>query len=147
MICLETITIKTQKGKREICLTPVMLTPEDFANIQSVTFKKLHLYDDLRDETYKKNNSIRYLDKMPNSEDLVVNYGQDFSNYYLGELDIDLDTKQYSNWKAKSDKFSVEDLKLLMEQLFSIDFKPGRVIIFTPTNPADINLGLRKATH
>lgn len=144
MINLSTITISTPTGKRVIYLSVVVLNLEELRNLKPGKINKLYLYNDLRDDHYKAAMPPEMSAVTPKSENMVIYYGQNFEQYYLGECTIDLDKKCYSNWKGTSEHFNEEDLKLITERLFSQQPELGMVTIFRPTMPSDINLSRRR---
>lgn len=145
MISLNTITILTDRGNREIYISLAMLNPKALANLRPGKIKKLFLYDNLKDDRLKANVPPELLATMPHSKDLVINYGQSFDPYFLGELNVDFDKRCYSNWNSKSDQLTTVELKALMEQVFN-GCELRTVTIFTPTKPSDINLALMRTT-
>lgn len=162
MINIGVITIEGKQGKREIYITPFLFHGEKPFKFKPGKFKKLYLYDDLRDEEYYANMPVE-VSKMlsmlrvdePNDtsnrkmsfEKTVVYYGQSFEPYFLGVFDINFDKKTYSNWKGSQREFTEEDLKLIVDQLLLEKREPDYRTIMQLTLPSDINVKRGKVKH
>jgi hypothetical protein len=134
------ITIKTERGVREIFVSPLLLQSKERPNIKSGVIEILYFYDQPRDNDYMTMIEKEILREEFKSDRYIINYGQDFEKYYIGSFCVDLDKKRYWQWKGKSDDFSEQDVRVLAEILFDPQSPTRSVTLFTPTRPSDINL-------
>lgn len=141
MVSTFTIKIKTEKGEREIYISPFLLqSPPTNVKSGTITVCRIYFYDQLKDDDYingVKQEFPQYLD----SDKYVINYGQDFEKYYLGSLYIDFETKSYSDWEGKHDGLDQVEIKALGDALFDEQSIRKSIVLFTPTRPSDFNLG------
>jgi len=131
--------INTENGIREILLCPIMLQSKNpLADIKDRKFTKLFFYEHWMDEAYKANLNGEYLPEDFKTEKYLINYGQDFSKYYLGYINVDLDNKTYGIPEDHADKMDI--LHALGDLYFDEHTEPRLVIIMTPTRPSDIHI-------
>jgi len=143
MIFTYSIILNTENGKREILISPFCLQAKQRPDLKSGKINKLFFYDHCIDEKYKENLKREHLDDKFRSDDYLINYGQDFGNYYLGYFNIDFDSKSYWGWEGEPGKLNDNEVKALGESLFNENIESRHITIFTPTRPFDINFGIR----
>jgi hypothetical protein len=140
MISTQTLIVNTQSGKREFLISPVMLQskelPKKFDKIV-----KLYFYENWFDEAYKTNLEKERLDDKFKTEDYFINYGQDFSKFYVGYLTADFENKTFWGWQGEPNKLSNADAEILINSLSNPRTENRSIVIFTPTRPSDFNLG------
>lgn len=148
IIGAEVIILNTEGGKREILAMPIMLQSENLRadlkaladNIKDGKIIKLFLYEHWIDNEYKASleREYAYLQDDFKTEKYLINYGQDFSRYYLGYLYVDRGNKSYSLPEGQAHK--ADDLNAVGEMFFSQDKESREITIFTPTRPDDIKV-------
>ena len=92
------ITIKTEIREREIFVSPLLLQSKEQPDIKTGKIVILYFYDQLRDDAYKAMIEKDDLPERFRSDKYIVNYGQDFGEYYLGSMYVDFETKSYWQW-------------------------------------------------
>lgn len=143
MLSTQTITINTKNGEREIFIAPFSLHSKTRPDLKPGSIHKLHFYDQLRDDAYEENLKQEVLPDKFRSDEYIINYGQDFEQYYLGSLNFDFETRRYWQWEGKQgDGLNDEEVKTLGESLFAPQSKMRNVVMLTPTRPSDFNLGI-----
>jgi|SRR5579863_895805 len=139
MLSTFTIKIKTEKGEREIYISPFLLQSKTRPDLKSGTINKIYFYDQLKDDQYDAAVEQDSYLKRVRTDKNVLNYGQDFEKYYLGSVYIDFETKHFWEWEGKPDGLSEQEAKLLGESFFDPEYEKRNVVIFTPTRPSDFN--------
>lgn len=139
MLSTFTIKIKTEKGEREIYISPLSLQSKTPPDLKSGTVCKIYFYDQLRDDEYLRNLKQEFPQYL-SSDKYIINYGQDFEKYYLGSMYIDFETKRYWEWEGKPGGLGELEVRALCEAFFNQQSEK-RITIFTPTIPSDSNLG------
>jgi hypothetical protein len=139
MISTYSVIFDDGNRKREILLSPVMLHSKERPDIKPSSSVKLYFYEHWVDDEYKENVS-QQKNLLAGFEDekYLINFGQDFSKYYVGSLNVDLEKETY--WDGKSDKLNDDQLKLLAESILSKNGERRHIIIFTPTPPSAFHL-------
>ncbi|HTI59468.1 hypothetical protein [Mucilaginibacter sp.] len=142
MLNTTTIKIKTERGEREIFISPFLLQSKTHPDFKSGTFTlhKVYFYSELDDNDYKKNLKQEFPEYL-NSDKYIINYGQDFEKYYLGSFFVDFETKHCWDWQGKLDGLNDAEVKALGESLFDEKSIGRTIILFTPTRPSDFDLG------
>ena len=140
MLSCYSIILNTENGKREIVVSPLLLQSKELPDVKAGKVYKLFFYEYWMDEEYMSNVEKEYLPDQFKADNYLINYGQDFSKHYLGSLNIDSDSKCYSDWKGQPGKLNETEVKTLGESLFDPNVESRRIIIFTPTRPSDFKL-------
>jgi hypothetical protein len=142
-----TITIDTENGIREIFVSPFLLQSKEEPDIQTGehNIQVLYFYDNLRDDDYWTMLEQGEVFKEEwKSDRFIIDWGQDFEKYYLGSLYIDYEGQCFSQWEGKSGNFSDKDVNTLGKALFNPKSETHAVLMFTPTRPSNINLGIKR---
>lgn len=140
MLMSSTLTITIKHIEYNIFFSPFSLHIKEVPKFKDGKIEKLFFYNNLKDQAYstlvKQHDKINQFE----SDDCVLNLGQDFGKYYLGSSDIDTENKVLSNWQGNLHAFTTEELALIADALFNPNnfLKPTR--LFTPTTPSAINL-------
>ena len=135
----EVIILNTVNGKREILPIPFMLQSKNpFTDMKDGKFSKMFFYEHWMDEAYIANLEQEVLPDEYKTEKYLIDYGQDFEQYYLGYLNVDFENRSYSIPIDQMDK--IDDLKAIGDLLFKQDRETRIVTIFKPIRPSDINL-------
>jgi len=134
MISTDSIILNTENGRWEIVISPIMLHSKERPDVKPGKIVKLFFYENWIDEEYKENLSKQeYLLLMLKERNYLFNLGQDFSKFYLGSLNVDLEQQTYWDWIGEKDKLNNEDIDALGKSLFNPDTERKKVVIFTPT--------------
>jgi len=141
MISTETITIHTQNGKREVLISPILLQSKEAPPAKFDKTVTLYIYENWIDDEYLANLDLENLADKYKPDKYLINYGQDYSKFYLGSLKVNFEEGIAWDWQGQSDKFSNSDGRILEAALFSPDAERRQIIIFTPTRPSDFNCG------
>ncbi len=139
------VILRNDNQKREILVSPLLLQSKERPNFKAGKQIKLFFYEGWVDDEYKANFKKESLGEKFKMDGYLINYGQDFSKYYLGCIDADFETKEYRDWQGESDKITDEDVKMLGDALFNADAERRWITLFTPTRPSDFNLGFISA--
>jgi hypothetical protein len=137
MISTETITIDTDNGKREILTSPVLLQSKEPPVTKFGKIVKLHFYDNWIDDEYQQNIKQEPVADEFKTADHLINFGQ----FYLGSLDVNFETRTVLEWQGEPGKMNDIEVELLKKSFFNPDSVSRRIVIFTPTRPADFNHG------
>lgn len=146
MITSNLIIIASEAGSREIFVSPFLLQFNERPNIKSGPISRLYFYEGWNDEEYKANlqREMAYLSSDFMTNDYIIYYGQDFSKYYIGCLEIDPERKSYRVDTEQEIKLKDEDAVALGESIFNTIAEHRRITLFTPTRPSDFNLGFKR---
>jgi len=137
------ITITLENIEYNIFVSPFSLHSKKRPEVKSGKIEKLFFYNNLKDADYVTNLiQQNFIDQEYNSEKYIINYGQDFEKYYIGSFHVDVDKKLFWQWEGNSNKFNEQDVKVLADSLFNHNSNHKSIIMFTPTNPSDINLSV-----
>ncbi len=129
------IIIQEDDKNREVFVSPFSLHSKERPQIKSGKIEVLYFYENLRDNKYWAMLEKEVLAEKFKSDGYIINYGQDFGEYYLGSLRIDYDTKRY--WQP--DKMNEQDANILGKALFDAGSLTNPVIMSTLTRPTDFN--------
>lgn len=137
-----TFNLIIKDAEYKIFISPFSLHSREETSIKSGSITQLFFYIDMKDDHYKKMIQQDEILRNFESDDYILNFGQDFEKYYLGSSDVDFNNNALNNWNggSNSKKLSEKDIMKLSEVLFNHSTEHEPIILFTPTKPSDINL-------
>lgn len=139
MISTDIVTIHANNVKREILISPLLLQSKEPPVTKFGKIINLYFYENWVDNEYIAN--LQKEADHHRSDKYLINYGQDFSKFYLGTSMVDFENRTLQEWQVDSEKLNNHGVKILEAALFDPDSERRRIIIFTPTRPDDFRHG------
>jgi hypothetical protein len=134
------ITLTIESIEYQIFVSPFSLHSKEKPEIKSGKIEKLFFYNQLKDAEYEENIQNNLMDNKFNSENCIINYGQDFKKYYLGSFKLDFDSKRFWEWEGNLSNFREQEAEILANSLFNPSSNHKSIMMFTTTEPSDIKL-------
>lgn len=126
----------------QILVSPFSLHLFNQSKLISGKIEKLYFYNNLRDDNYLTMLKKTGISEKFTSDEFIVHIGQDFGEYYLGSVQIDIEKGTYWDWEGKLSLFPEEQLIILAESAFHSGINCKPVTLLTPTRPSDLNFSL-----
>jgi hypothetical protein len=86
MLSTYIITVKAERGEREIFVSPGLLQSKQRPVIRNGMVTVLYFYGQMQDDNYKALLEKEVVAEEFKSSDYIINCGQDFEQYYLGSI-------------------------------------------------------------